>query len=749
MTPPSAQISSIGSITFIDRINLRHSSKRTTNELVKQAHVLVYVASCSPKFVPQWLRRFGVDLDLFFRAMLECAPTALSKRYVASAILACRVGERDSAESVGNLQELAITWFGHFFWVFKSAGMDGMYSTTDELLDHYVREEVMQRDGNRCVITNVYDWRRARRDQVPKANLDYACILPRTTRREASSEGSKRRINDYFSPTSWDILRNYLSLSVTDEESLLDELESPANAITMELDAGYSYQQYLFSLEPSQEPEQYVIVAYEHPIEELCAIVPRQDRISLSRRPSTASSTPTSTLTMASPPSPVFLHIHSTLARVMYLSGAGAAIDKINEFLGMTHPVLRNLDFDSARVTLEDGWQKQRMWGRRRRSGKPHEPTTSLTVVVVAAVAADALRYATIRYLYNGQRHRTDVLGCNYMRISIIYTSNDIIYALAATRLAPVAFSISSLLLTAFAILPLSILRIFLPSQAKAHSLALKRGMDTRNQRKVVLVVGASRGIGYNVVREYAMEEGTTIIAVSRSMENLEAMASELGPTRANIQLEALDISTSADKVAQALNEWDTTYGPITHVYAVSAISNHLDDRRPWDLDVTMEMINVNVVGIVALVMAAFERMKARKCGSICIVGSVAGLFNPANMISYASTKAFINTFASSLRILALEHNVEVVTVTPGFIDTRMTARMRGQGSTVPAIEFASAHKMARKMKQSVECGGVGVVGWPVRQAVLMYALRGVNPICEDLGRFISYVTRMAGKKVT
>lgn len=94
-------------------------------------------------------------------------------------------------------------------------------------------------------------------------------------------------------------------------------------------------------------------------------------------------------------------------------------------------------------------------------------------------------------------------------------------------------------------------------------------------------------------------------------------------------------------------------------------------------------------------------------------------------MISYASTKAFINTFSTSLRVLAAPYGVDVVTVQPGFIDTRMTKMMRGQGSTVPGGEFASAAGMAKCMKDAVELGGIGVVSWPVRQSVQMYALKG------------------------
>ena len=61
-------------------------------------------------------------------------------------------------------------------------------------------------------------------------------------------------------------------------------------------------------------------------------------------------------------------------------------------------------------------------------------------------------------------------------------------------------------------------------------------------------------------------------------------MASDIGPMRAILRLEALDISAPPSKIMQTVNEWDGKSGPITHVYAVSAVSNHLDDERPYDL---------------------------------------------------------------------------------------------------------------------------------------------------------------------
>ena len=137
----------------------------------------------------------------------------------------------------------------------------------------------MQRHENRCIITGVYDWCRARRHQVPKASLDYACILPRTARFEGRREELKRIVSffssftdagltpfgwqhEYFSVTSWDILQNYVPVTFKTEEQLLADLESSTNAMAMEVDAGYSFQQFLFALEPTQVNFSVIILTF-------------------------------------------------------------------------------------------------------------------------------------------------------------------------------------------------------------------------------------------------------------------------------------------------------------------------------------------------------------------------------------------------------------------------------------------------------------------------------------------------------
>ncbi|KAF9556928.1 NAD(P)-binding protein [Agrocybe pediades] len=339
-------------------------------------------------------------------------------------------------------------------------------------------------------------------------------------------------------------------------------------------------------------------------------------------------------------------------------------------------------------------------------------------------------------------------IGLNPRQIpTLSYTMQNI-----AISIATMIASTMSLLFTVSVILPLSILRSFLPRERimlaseKNHT----TGVDGHAPRKkVVLIVGASRGIGFNVLKQYASEPDTVIIAASRSIESLRKAVIEIGDTVATIQCAEIDLTASKKQLVDSIKVLDRQYGPITHLYEVSGISNHLKASSQWGLDVTLDMINVNVTGTITSVLTMYELMKARKYGKICVVGSVAGLYSPANMISYAATKSFINTFSSSLRVLAAPHGVEVVTVQPGFIDTRMTKMMRGQGSTVPSNEFASAEGMARQMKMAVEEGGAGVVCWPGRQGVQMHALKAVNPICEEVGKFVSMKMGLSGRKIT
>ncbi|KAH6885131.1 hypothetical protein BKA70DRAFT_129853 [Coprinopsis sp. MPI-PUGE-AT-0042] len=323
---------------------------------------------------------------------------------------------------------------------------------------------------------------------------------------------------------------------------------------------------------------------------------------------------------------------------------------------------------------------------------------------------------------------------------TVSYTIQNIFLSMGT-----VTGAVSSLLFTIAIVLPLACVRATLSRTTTAlvpPPASLRRG-------KVVLIVGASSGIGLEVLKQYCPEPDTTVIAVSDKSDHVRDTLAQLGDTPATLHSEVIDLAGSPIDTAEAVKRLDEKYGPISHLYAIAGITNYLKADNPLNLETFEKMISVNVSGTTALCMAMYTQMKTRQYGKICIVGSTAGIQGPANMIAYASTKSYLNTFSTSLRVLASSSNIDVVTVEPGFIDTRLTKAMRSQGSSTPGFEFEKAETLAYKMKRGVEKGGVGLVTWPMRQSLLFHALKGLNPICDELGRYVSMKMKVSGKKIS
>ncbi|KIM35509.1 hypothetical protein M413DRAFT_79337 [Hebeloma cylindrosporum] len=315
---------------------------------------------------------------------------------------------------------------------------------------------------------------------------------------------------------------------------------------------------------------------------------------------------------------------------------------------------------------------------------------------------------------------------------SVSYTMQNLFISLAT-----IAVSSASLFFTLFVFLPLACLRALLPLNMKVRLSELRRN-------KVVLVLGASRGIGFNLVKQYANEKGTVIIAASSSMDILRKSIISLGETPASIQCHEMNLTWPHQKIADGIRAMDRLYGPITHIFEVGGLSNNIQDWAARSLNETREMISANINGTVTAILATYDLMKDRGYGKICVVGSLTGIVGPANMVSYASIKSFINTFTTSLRLLAAPCGVDVVCVQPGFIDAQMTRRLREQGGQ---NLFGSAEDLAARMKEGVEKGGRGIVIWPESHGAVMYALRGVNPICEELLKWVLMRLSMGKQK--
>lgn len=89
-----------------------------------------------------------------------------------------------------------------------------------------------------------------------------------------------------------------------------------------------------------------------------------------------------------------------------------------------------------------------------------------------------------------------------------------------------------------------------------------------------------------------------------------------------------------------------------------------------------------------------------------------------------------------------------MVSVAPGFANPRMTKEMQNQTKGTPDMGSENPEYMARRIVEGVEKSGISVMSWPMSHTMMMNAFKGMNPICEELGRWLTLKSGISSKKI-
>ncbi len=187
---------------------------------------------------------------------------------------------------------------------------------------------------------------------------------------------------------------------------------------------------------------------------------------------------------------------------------------------------------------------------------------------------------------------------------------------------------------------------------------------------RVILITGASSGIGSALARAYA-GPGAFLALSGRDRRRLEAVAGACRARGANVTAQTVEVTDQA-AMARWVEGTDDAH-PLDLVIANAGISAGTGGRGE-DEDQTRALFAVNVGGVLNTVLPVIPRMRARKEGQIAVMSSVAGLRGLPGAPAYCASKAAVKAYGEALRGWLAADGVRVSVICPGFVDTPMTA---------------------------------------------------------------------------
>ncbi len=216
-------------------------------------------------------------------------------------------------------------------------------------------------------------------------------------------------------------------------------------------------------------------------------------------------------------------------------------------------------------------------------------------------------------------------------------------------------------------------------------------------EKKVVLVTGASRGIGA-AISDNLGKQGYTVIGTATSQSGAQAISQRFADKSITGAGQVLDV-THGQSVDNLIESVSTQYGAPTILVNNAGITKDNLLLRMKENEWS-DVINTNLTSIYRLSKACLRPMTKARWGRIVNISSVVGAMGNAGQSNYSATKAGVSGFSRSLAKEVGSRGITVNTVAPGFIDTDMTknlpeANKQAMLSQIPLSRLGSADEIA------------------------------------------------------
>jgi len=193
---------------------------------------------------------------------------------------------------------------------------------------------------------------------------------------------------------------------------------------------------------------------------------------------------------------------------------------------------------------------------------------------------------------------------------------------------------------------------------------------ENRIAGKVVVITGASSGLGHAAARHLA-SQGALVVLGARRVDRIQALADEITHAGGQALAVPTDVTRRAD-VQRLADMAVQRFGRLDVIINNAGVMPHSPLERlkveDWE-----RMIDVNLKGVLYGIAAALPQMQRQRSGHIINISSVAGHKVRPGSAVYAATKHAVRTISEGLRQEVKPWNIRTTIISPGIVDTEIS----------------------------------------------------------------------------
>ena len=193
-------------------------------------------------------------------------------------------------------------------------------------------------------------------------------------------------------------------------------------------------------------------------------------------------------------------------------------------------------------------------------------------------------------------------------------------------------------------------------------------------KNKVILVTGANRGIGLNILQRLD-NDGYTVIGTSRSDDGSNLISKYIKSSDGiGLKMDVTDQESINSAIDIIKDKFGTIYGLVNNAgITKDNLLMRMSDEQ-W-----LSVIDTNLTSLYRVTKSIVKDMMKARQGRIINVGSIVGIMGNAGQSNYSASKSGLLGFTKSLARELSSRNINVNSISPGFIDTDMTKSLSNE----------------------------------------------------------------------